>query len=141
MSRDARIRNLRPAEPANVLALKHGATSERQIAPRARNHRRRLLRQLRLSPRDLDPLARGYLDTYVRLTSKLDLIDAYLAEHGLIRPDGELQPVMRAYVSIANGARLALSRLEEHLARRGDRGDPLASYLAENYPGGRDGNG
>lgn len=112
-------------------ALRHGATSERQIRPLARNHRRRLLRQLRLSPRDLDPLARGYLDTYVRLTAKLDLIDAYLAEHGLIRSDGELQPVMRSYVSLANGARLALARLEEHLrTRKQDPAATLADYLS-----------
>jgi hypothetical protein len=77
-----------------------------------------VLRQLRLRSRDLDPVGRGYLDAYVRLWAKLDLIDGYVAEHGVIREDGEPQPVMSLYVSLHNSARLALQRLEAHLVRR-----------------------
>jgi hypothetical protein len=105
-------------EPGNLAAVKHGASSRDRIRPLARNHRRRVLRQLRLSPRDLDPIGRGFLDQYVRLTAKVDLIDAYIAEHGLIRGDGEPQPVMKLYVSLQNSARLALQRLEAHLVSR-----------------------
>jgi hypothetical protein len=105
-------------EKGNTIALKHGATSERQIRPRTRNHRRRILRQLRLSPKDLDPLARGYLDSYVRLVAKIELIDAYVAEHGLLKSDGEPQPSLRLYVALQNSARLALIRLESHLHAR-----------------------
>lgn len=115
----------------NRNALRHGATSEARILPVARNHRRRVLRRLGLSARDLDPLARGYLDVYVRLTSKVELIDAYVEEHGLIRADGDPQPVMRLYVALANSARLALTRLEEHLrTRKRDAGAVLAEYLS-----------
>jgi hypothetical protein len=49
-----------------VLPHTHGATSEAKIAPLARNHRRRIMRQPRLSPRELDAPARGYLQLYVR---------------------------------------------------------------------------
>ncbi len=100
--------------------------------PIARNHRRRVLRQLRLSPRDLDPIGRGYLDSYVRLVAKIDLIDRYVAEHGLLRADGEPQPALKLYVSLANSARLALVRLEDHLRKqKRDPATVLAQYLAE----------
>ena len=73
------------AQPGNTLALRHGATSERQIQPVARNHRRRVLRQIGLSPRDLDPVGRAYLEHYCRVTAKIVLIDQWVDEHGLIR--------------------------------------------------------
>jgi hypothetical protein len=97
-----------------------------------------MLRQLGLRAGDLDPLARGYLAQYVRLAAKIDLIDAYVGEHGLIRADGEPQPVMRLYVALQNSARLALQRLETHL-RSSPRSDPdgdLQRYLAERYGDG-----
>lgn len=118
------------AQLRNTNALKHGATSDDRIAPVARNHRRRVLRQLGLSPRDLDPIGRGYLDGYCRTIAKVEAIDAYLGEHGLMRPDGDPQPVLKLYVSLVNSARLALARLEAHV--RGRRHDPqaaLAAYL------------
>ena len=122
--RERSLANLRPTERGNVLALKHGASSEAQIRPVARNHKRRVLRQIGLRAADLDPLGRGYLDTYVRVQAKIEAIDAYVADHGLIRADGEPQPVMRLYVSLCNSARLALSRLEAHVQARTT--DPVA---------------
>lgn len=118
-------------EQRRAARTKHGAASETQIRPRARNHRRRVLRQLRLRPRDLDPIGLGYLDAYVRLQAKLDAIDAYVAEHGLIRGDGELQPCMKAYATFSNSARLALQRLESHLTDRIIVDEPLATIEAE----------
>ena len=82
-------------ERENIAAGRHGASSERQIKPVARNHRRRVLRQLRLSSREFDPVGRAYLDAFVRLQAKVDLIDRYVDEHGLIRAEGEPRPVMR----------------------------------------------
>lgn len=126
--------NLQPAQPGNKLALKHGATSDAQIRPRAANHRRRFLRQKGLRLADIDPIGRGLLDLYARTASKLDLADAYIEAHGMLKPNGEPQPVMRLYVSLANSARLALVRLEAHLRTR--TGDPVAalnSYLDATY--------
>lgn len=101
-----------------------------QIRPVTRNHRRRILRQLGLSPRDLDPIARGYLDLFCRLSAKIDLIDRYVAEHGLLTADGEPQVALSLYVSLANSARLALARLEAHLqTSRSDPNRVLIDYL------------
>ena len=67
----------------------------------------------------------------MRLTAKLDLIDCYCAEHGLLRLDGEPQPALRLYVSIANSARLALARLEERMTISEPGVAPLAILEAE----------
>jgi len=118
-----------PAQPANQNAISHGATSERHIRPLAHNHRRRVLRQLRLSPRDLGPIARGYLDLYCRTQAKVELIDAFVSEHGLVRPDGEPQAVLKVYTSLVNSSRLALARLEAHLGTKSMGGDALYEYI------------
>ena len=115
MSADAQGR----FEAGNAAALHHGARSERQIRPRAATHRRRVLRQLRLRASEVDPIGRGYLDAYCRLRSKIDLLDLYLEEHGLLLPSGEPQPCLKLYASLHNSARLALGRLEDHLRQHG----------------------
>ena len=74
----------------------------------------------------LDPIGRAYLDQFCRLTAKVDLIDAYVAEHGLLHEDGEPQPALKLYGTLMNSARLALYRLEAHLeqASRDPQPDP-----------------
>lgn len=114
----------------NGNSVRHGATSSRHFAPLARNHRRRVLRQLGLSLRDLSPLARGYLDLYCRTAAKIDLLDAYYAEHGLLQEGGMPQPSVAFYTSLVNSSRLALGRLEDAVkALRRSPGDELAAYL------------
>jgi hypothetical protein len=109
---------------------RHGSTSEALVGPKARNHRRRVLRQLRLRARDLDGVGRGYLDLYSRLSAQLGLIDDYLAANGLIRGDGSPQPVLAYYVALTNSARLSLAKLEDHVrARRQDPAHALSAYL------------
>ena len=72
------------------------------------------------------------MDSYCRLVAKIDLIDKYVAEHGLIKADGNPQPVLALYVSLANSARLALTRLEDHLRKtKRDPATVLQQYLAE----------
>jgi len=114
----------------NVAALRHGATSRDRFAPLARNHRRRVLRQIGLSPRDLDAVGRGYLALYCATAAKLDLLDAYFAEHGFLKADGEPQPGAKIYTSLANSSQRALARLEAHVRDRGDV-DPLLALEAE----------
>jgi hypothetical protein len=109
----------------------HGATSEAQVRPLARNHRRRVMRQIGLRAADVDPIGRAHLESYVRLAAKVDLIDRYIEEHGMILPSGEPQPVMRLYVSLQNAARLALQRLEAHLRDGVLVDEPLAIIEAE----------
>lgn len=103
-----------PAPVANQNATKSGVDSQSRIRPLARAHRRRVLRQLRLRASDLDPIGKAHLDAYAAIRSKLDLIDAYIDTHGLLRDDGEPQPALKLYVALQNSARLALTRLEEH---------------------------
>jgi hypothetical protein len=63
--------------------------------------------------------------------AKVDLIDRYVDEQGLIREGGEPQPVLRLYVALQNSARLALTRLEAHLTERVIVDEPLAVIEAE----------
>ncbi|HEY5057495.1 MAG TPA: hypothetical protein VII51_00630 [Gaiellaceae bacterium] len=51
-----------PFEPGNEAALTHGATSERHIRPLTANHRRRVLRKMRLRAGDIDAVGRAYLE-------------------------------------------------------------------------------
>ncbi len=113
-------------EAGNLVALRSGATSERQIRPVARAHRRRFLRQTGLRASDLDPIGRAHLELCVRSTAKLALIDAYIDEHGLIREDGSLQPCVRIYPTLLNSARSSLRALSEHLRRA----DPEFDFTA-----------
>jgi hypothetical protein len=116
-----------PFEPRNDAHLLHGATSERQIRPVARNHRRRLMRQIGLRVSEIDPIGRAYLEHYCRLTAKIVLLDAWVDEHGLIRDDGSLQPCMTVYATLTNSATRTLAKLAEHL--RVEERDP-ATVLA-----------
>jgi hypothetical protein len=105
-------------EPGNVVALRHGAFSEAQIRPVARNHRRKILRQIGLSPRDLDPVGRALLEHYTRLTAKIVAIDRYVDEVGVLDVDGTPRPCMTLYVQLHRAGLGALGRLEHHLDRR-----------------------
>jgi hypothetical protein len=126
--------NLRPVQPGQVGAdhprTTHGATSEALIRPLARNHRRRVLRQLRLRSGDLDPIGKGYLDLYVRAVAKVEAMDRYAADYGFLDAKGKPRGFAAVYVSMLNSARLALARLEDHLCVRVED-EPLAILEGE----------
>jgi hypothetical protein len=112
----------------------HGAYSERRIRPYARTLRRRIARQLGLRLRELDPIARGYFEQYVRCIAKVQAIDEHIAEHGLLDGEGRPAPAMALYTTLINSSRLSLARLEDHLReRRSEHGSDLRAYLAEQY--------
>ena len=67
---------------------------------------------------DIDAIGRAHLEHYCRTTAKIVLIDRWIDEHGLIRPDGTLQPAMKYYVALTNSARASLKALEDHLRDR-----------------------
>jgi hypothetical protein len=117
------------AKPGNVLALRHGAGSERRVKRVATVQKRRLLRQIGLRARDLDAIALGYLDLWARATAKIELYDDWAAEHGYLSEAGESPPWVREYFAALNSARLALGKLEGHLALR--QGDGLAVLEGE----------
>lgn len=121
-----------PFEEGNTAAMTHGATSERHIRPLARNHRRRVLRQIGLRASEIDPVGRAYLEHYCRLTAKVVLIDTFLDEVGVIDEHGNPRACMNLYVKMHNAAVQALARLERHLGPR--ERDPflaLEAHLAE----------
>ena len=127
--------------PGNLNSSTHGAYSETRIRPIARNRKRRFLARAGLRASELSAVTLARLNGWARLEAKVELIDRHVNEHGLIRADGELEGVMRAYVSLENSARLALTKLEEALrAERGKREESLGEYLERAYGEG-DGDG
>jgi hypothetical protein len=112
----------------------HGANSDAQIKPVARAQKRLFLRRNGLKSSDLDGIQAGYLEAFSRCAAKVKLIDDYIAEHGLIRKDGTVQPAMSVYVALVNSMRLSLAKLEESLrARQRDATADLNAYLEANY--------
>jgi hypothetical protein len=108
----------------------HGATSSVQIARRAGVERRRILRQIGLRQSDLSSVGRALLLNWSRAAAALSQLDAYAAEHGWLKPDGEPRGFAKLYVAVLNSERLALRSLEEHIRQR-PRGDTIEAVLAE----------
>jgi hypothetical protein len=130
------------AKPGNVLALRHGAFSERTVKRLATVQKRRLLRQVGLRAADLDGLGVAYLDAWARAQSKVELLDAWFAEHGFLLEDGSPAPAVVVYYTSLNCATRTLSKLEQHLAVRGrSPQDDLARYLNEHYGSDGDADG
>jgi hypothetical protein len=124
----------RGAKRGNQNAIRHGLhalTTDDQIRPAARNQKRRLLRQIGTRASDLDPVAKGYVNLLARVLAKIDVADDYVERHGMLRADGEPQPVMKLYVSLVNSARLTMARLEDHLRAHGDDPDGGIARLIE----------
>ena len=84
------------------MSLPSSLTKQSEIAPLARRHRRRVLRQLRISPRDLDGPGRGYLQLVARSMARLDALDAYFADHPYVREDGTVPPAATLYPTLVN---------------------------------------
>jgi len=107
-----------PAPKGNVLALRHGATSESQIGPRATVERRRLLRQIGVRQADLDSLGRALLTNWSRAAAALALMDAYASENGWLDEKGNPRGFAKLYVSVLNAERLAIRALGDYLRER-----------------------
>lgn len=105
-------------EEGNQAALRHGGNSPSQIVRVARGQKRRLLRQIGLRAADLDGIGLALLDNWARAQAKVELLDQWLAEHGIVQADGEPTPPMKLYFTALNSARLAATRLAEHLRAR-----------------------
>jgi hypothetical protein len=63
-------------------------------------------------------------------------LDAFYAERGIVRPDGQGEPTLAVYLSCLNQARLTASKLAEHMARQGVTGDELGEYIDATYGNG-----
>lgn len=103
----------------------HGARSEQHVKRTATVQKRRLLRQIGLRAADLNGIGLGYLDTWARAQAKIELMDAWSNEHGWLSQDGQPPGFVAVYFAAINSARLALGKLDEHLAAQHKRHAPL----------------
>ncbi len=136
MTPDPPARALTPAEveQRREARITHGARSEARIAPAARAQKRRLLRQIGLAAADMDGIGKALLDVWARSAAKVDLLDRHYQVRGFTHEDGVPAPSAQFHLSALNSTRLALQRLEAHLAdRRGVAGSALHNYLIANY--------
>jgi hypothetical protein len=118
------------ARPGNQNALEHGARSPRQIAAKARAHRRRVLRNLGLKAGDLDGIGREFLRLWSQGQAELDL-----------RTAGGVDSGRDFWVCYAN-CRRALERLTPYLEAaaktKAGAGSDLDKYLSEHYGEGKE---
>ena len=103
----------------------HGARSEPTIKRTATVQKRRLLRQIGLRAADLNGIGQGYLDTWARAQAKIELMDAWSNEHGWLDDKGKPPGFVAVYFAAINSARLALGKLDEHLAAQHKRRAPM----------------
>lgn len=107
-----------PGPRGNLSAIRHGAHSERTVGRTAAVQKRRLLRRIGLRASDLDGIGLGYLDAWARAQSKVELMDAWTAQHGWLSEDGAPPPFVAVYFAAVNSSRLALDRFSDHLRAR-----------------------
>ncbi len=127
-------------EQRRTAPLKHGAASPTEIAVKATNVRRRFLTRKGLKVSDLDAIGMARLDNWTRAQSKAELLDRYFAQRGFLDEGGIPQPATAIYFTALNSARLALTKLEEHLRSTvRPPGADLDAYLATTYSEESDG--
>ena len=68
------------------------------------------------------------------MSGKVVLLDSYFDARGFLDDQGEPNAAARIYFTSINSARLAATRLSEHLKARGVRGETLESYQRRTTP-------
>jgi hypothetical protein len=94
--------------------------------------KRRFLRARRLRVSDLDPYARDLLETFGSATAKLEALDAWFEQKGIVdAATGEPIAPTRLYVAVLNSQTRTLARLEAHVAEitKPDPAAELRAYL------------
>jgi hypothetical protein len=82
---------------------------------------------------DLDGIGAALLDNYSRAQAKVALLDTYFVEHGFLKEDGEPNGAAKTYFTALNSARLAATRLSDHLRQRGVKTESLEDYIDSAY--------
>jgi len=119
-------------QPGNLAAMTHGARSERQVKAVATVQKRRFLRQNRLRASDMEGIGLAMLDNWSRAQAKVEILDAWFADHGLLDGEGKPHDATKVYFTALNSAARALVRLSEHMKQPRQR-DALSDYLTETY--------
>jgi hypothetical protein len=108
----------------------HGAYTPARVERVARTQRRRFLARSGLTVGELTGVELAFLDSWARNQSKIELADAWLAEHGLMDEDGNPRPILSVYSTWINGARCAMRELAAELKRHGRREPSMVAILA-----------
>jgi hypothetical protein len=90
---------------------------------------------------DIDGIGLCLLDNWSRAQGKVSLMDLFFEEHGFLDEQGEPRGAVRVYFAAVNSARLAATRLSEHLRSRGVKGETLEDYLETQYGNGDESEG
>jgi hypothetical protein len=109
------------------------------VKPLATIQKRRFLRQNGLRKSDIDGIGLALLDSYARAQSKVELLDLWFAEHGIVDEGGRPQPSLSIYFTALAAATKTLGRLHDHLRRQAevDPFDRLNDYLVSEGIGRR----
>jgi len=81
----------------------------------------------------MDGVGLALLDNWSRAQAKTQLLDDYFDARGFLDDEGEPRGPAKLYFTAINSARLAATRLSEHLKARGVRGETLEDYLETKY--------
>jgi hypothetical protein len=113
----------------NSDAVTHGAHSERVVRPLATVQKRRFLRQNGLRKADVDGIGLALLDAWARAQAKVELLDLWYADHGVLDSEGKPQPSLAIYFTALAAATKTLARLHDHLRQRAEV-DPFEALSA-----------
>jgi hypothetical protein len=120
-------------EQRRAAATVHGVRSDAHVRDVARAQKRRILRRLGMRASDLDAISAVFVDVLARSLAKVVMLDAYYAERGIVRSDGQGEPTLAIYMSALNQAGLTAVKLAEHMSRQGVTGDDLHDYIDAEY--------
>jgi hypothetical protein len=95
--------------------MRHGARSEAVVRRQAGYIKQSVLQPLGIRQAELSAVARRYLDLYARCLAKVQLMDAWVEQHGWVDEAGNLPGFSATYFAALNAARLALREFEKHV--------------------------
>jgi hypothetical protein len=112
----------------------HGAKNQVAVRRRAGYLKQSVLQASGLRQADLDPITKRYLDLWSRVAGKIELYDAWAAEHGWVDAEGNSPGIAKEYYAAINAAGRLLSKLDEHLSRHKREGPSVLDlHLQEHY--------
>lgn len=95
-------------EQGNTVGLRHGAFSSRVVEPVAC----RIVAELEASaPWWVESVDRAAVDSYARAEARVEVLDRWLTEHGMLAEDGKVRPAADLLVRFERLAADARSRL------------------------------
>jgi hypothetical protein len=97
----------------------------------ARSQKRTFLERQRLTGADLTGDQAAYLEAWARAIAKVQVIDHWVAENGLLTPDGTQTRAMDGYVALLNSAVRSMARLEASLRATERVRDPSMVVLMQ----------